>query len=134
MSKQSPQRAEGCGQWLSTKNERTTKLTLRTGGGKGKKIKHKTLLNFATSIKRNGGRDIQVSCSPLSPRTKKKLKNAKQSKINKYFAPEVLRNDSKCDKNVGFFSKKDSLLEGKQARISVKRLRHHEDPSFCGKI
>ena len=133
MSKRSPQRAEGCGQWLSAKNKRPTKLPLQAGG-KGKKIKHRTLLNFATSMKRNGGLDIQVSCSPLSPRTRQKLKNAKQSKINKYFEPAALTDDSKNDKNKGFASKTESLLEGKQTRISVKRIRHHEDPSFGGKI
>ena len=133
MSKRSPQRAEGCGQWLSAKNKRPTKLPLQTGG-KGKKIKHKALLNFATSKKRNGGLDIQVSCSPLSPRTRNKLKNAKQSKINKYFEPAALTNDSKSDKNKGFASKTESLLAGKQTRISVKRLRHDQDQSFGGKI
>lgn len=126
-------RAEGCGQWLSTKNKRTTKLPPQAGG-KGKKSKHKGLLNFATSVKRSAGLNIQVSCSPLSPRSRKKLINAKQSKINTFFTTEARWNGSKRDKNVEAGSEMDSDLEGKRARISVKRHRIHDEPCFIGKL
>ncbi len=110
-------RAEGCGQWLSAKSQ-TTKTQL--AGGKAKK--KKGLLNFA-SRGHSGGLNIHVSCSPLSPGTRKKLKNAKQSKIDKFFKgdprPNVPVND-----NIAA-SKRAGLLEEKRTKVPVKRQREH---------
>ncbi|KAL9964632.1 hypothetical protein ACROYT_G028299 [Oculina patagonica] len=110
-------RAEGCGQWLSAKSQ-TTKTQL--AGGKAKK--KKGLLNFA-SRGHSGGLNIHVSCSPLSPGTRKKLKNAKQSKIDKFFKedprPNVPVNDNRAA------SKRAGLLEEKRTKVPVKRQREH---------
>lgn len=90
-------RAEGCGQWLSAKTQKTTTQLAQLRGGKTKK--KKGLLNFA-SRGQSGGLNIHVSCSPLSPRTRKKLKNAKQSKLDMFFKEEPRPNVSANDNRV----------------------------------
>ena len=126
-------RAEGCGQWLTSKDRRLTQLPPRKGG-KGKNAKHKVLVNFATSVKRSSsGLDVQVSSSPLSPRTREKLKNAKQSKINKYFSSEARSNVSKRDKKLKDVWGKEGCSEEKRAKIAVKRQRN-ENFSDIGKL
>lgn len=128
-------RAEGCGQWLSAKDKRSPKPTPQPSGGNGRKRQHRALLSFATRVKRDeGGLNIQVSCSPLSPRTREKLKNAKQSKISNYFTSDVRTNDSKGNKGLSCARNVESRLdEGKQTKITVKRQRYYGDSSFCGK-
>ena len=117
-------RAEGCGQWLSAKAKRATTQVAPTRAERAKK--KKGLLNFASKLP-TSGLNIHVSCSPLSPRTRKKLKNAKQSKIDAFF--KVFPNGSA--NNVKVKSKGEGLLEDKRIKVVVKRHRD-EDSSSSG--
>ena len=112
-------RAEGCGQWLSSK--RTTTQVAPLLGATTKK-KKKGLLNFATrSINRgeNGGLNVQVSCSPLSPKARKKLQNAKQSKLDMFFKAEA----RPCG------STNDTTVVSEEKRIKIPLKRHRDDSS-----
>ena len=123
-------RAEGCGLWLSTKEKRSTQLPLQKSG-KAKKSKQKFLL--CASSKRSNGLDIRVSSSPLSPRSRKKLQNAKQTKINKYFGSETYSKDSRRGNILEGVSERAGCFEGKLlAKISVKR-KQKENTSDTGK-
>ena len=119
-------RAEGCGQWLSAKAKRATTQVAPTRAERAKK--KKGLLNFARKLP-TSGLNIHVSCSPLSPRTRKKLKNAKQSKIDAFFKGKTLPNGSA--NNVKVKSKGEGLLENKRIKVAVKR-RRDEDSSSSG--
>ena len=119
------ERAEGCGQWLSAKAKRTATQLAPLVGGKAKK--KKGLLNFA-SRERSGTLNIHVSCSPLSPRTRKNLKNAKQSKLDSYFKRKPLPNVSTSYNRVA--SKIEGLLEEKRTKVPIKR---HRKYSLSGK-
>lgn len=124
-------RAEGCGLWLSTKEKRSTQLPLQKSG-KAKKSKQKFLLR--ASSKRSNGLDIRVSSSPLSPRSRKKLQNAKQTKINKYFRSETYSKDSRRGNILEGVSERAGCFEGKLlAKISVKR-KQKENTSDTGKL
>ena len=127
-------RAEGCGLWLSTKEKRSTQLPLQKSG-KAKKSKQKFLLR--ASAKRSNGLDIRVSSSPLSPRSRKKLQNAKQTKINKYFGSETYSKDSRRGKILEGVSERAGCFKrfkGKlPAKISVKR-KQKENASDTGKL
>lgn len=124
-------RAEGCGLWLSTKEKRSTQLPLQKSG-KAKKSKQKFLLR--ASSKRSNGLDIRVSSSPLSPRSRKKLQNAKQTKINKYFGSETYSKDSRRGNILEGVSERAGCFEGKLlAKISVKR-KQKENTSDTGKL
>ena len=124
-------RAEGCGLWLSTKEKRSTQLPLQKSG-KAKKSKQKFLLR--ASSKRSNGLDIRVSSSPLSPRSRKKLQNAKQTKINKYFGSETYSKDSRRGKILEGVSERAGCFKGKlPAKISVKR-KQKENASDTGKL
>ena len=127
-------RTEGCGQWLTARDKRTAKPSL---GKKGTKPMNKALLQYANYAQRLGVLNVKVSCSPLSPRTRKKLKTAKQSKINSYFTTKPSAITSKRDTNLKFVSESaaTSNLEEKQTKIPIKRQRHngYSDPSFSGK-
>ena len=124
-------RAEGCGLWLSTKEKRSTQLPLQKSE-KAKKSKQKFLLR--ASSKRSNGLDIRVSSSPLSPRSRKKLQNAKQTKINKYFGSETYSKDSRRGKILEGVSERAGCFEGKLlAKISVKR-KQKENTSGTGKL
>ena len=120
-------RAEGCGLWLSTKEKRSTQLPLQKSG-KAKKSKQKFLLRASCN-----GLDIRVSSSPLSPRSRKKLQNAKQTKINKYFRSETYSKDSRRGNILEGVSERAGCFEGKLlAKISVKR-KQKENTSDTGK-
>lgn len=126
-------RAEGCGLWLPTKEKRSTQLPLQKSG-KAKKSKQKFLLR--ASGKRSNGLDIRVSNSPLSPRSRKKLQNAKQTKINKYFGSETYSKDSRRGKILEGVSERAGCFgfEGKlPAKISVKR-KQKENTPHTGKL
>lgn len=127
-------RTEGCGQWLTARDKRTAKPSL---GKKVTKPKNKALLQYANHAQRIGVLNVKVSCSPLSPRTRKKLKTAKQSKINSYFGKKPPAVTSKRDTNLEFVSESAARpkLEEKQTKIPIKRQRHngYGDPSFSGK-
>ena len=124
-------RAEGCGLWLSTKEKRSIQLPLQKSG-KAKKSKQKFLLR--ASSKRSNGLDIRVSSSPLSPRSRKKLQNAKQTKINKYFGSETYSKDSRRGKILEGVSERAGCFTGKlPAKISVKR-KQKENTSDTGKL
>ena len=124
-------RAEGCGLWLSTKEKRSTQLPLQKSG-KAKKSKQKFLLR--ASAKRSNGLNIRVSSSPLSPRSRKKLQNAKQTKIYKYFGSETYSKDSRRGKILEGVSERASCFEGKlPAKISVKRKQKENTPD-TGKL
>ena len=120
-------RAEGCGQWLSTKTKRaTTQLApIRTEKAK----KKKGLLNFARKLP-TSGLNVHVSCSPLSPRTRKKLKTAKQSKIDTFFKARALPNGSANNDKAK--SKNETLLADKRIKVPVKR--HRDEDSSSGKL
>lgn len=119
------ERAEGCGQWLSAKTKRTATQLASLVGGKSKK--KKGLLNFP-SRERRGTLSIHVSCSPLSPRTRKNLKSAKQSKLDSYFKVKPLPNVSTSGNCVA--SKREGLLEEKRTKVPIKR---HREYSSSGK-
>lgn len=124
-------RAEGCGLWLSTKEKRSTQLPLQKSG-KAEKSKQKFLLR--ASAKRSNGLDIRVSSSPLSPRSRKKLQSAKQTKINKYFRSETYSKDSRRGKILEGVSERAGCFKGKlPAKISVKR-KQKENTSDTGKL
>ena len=127
-------RTEGCGQWLTARDKRTAKPQL---GKKGTKPKKKALLQYANHVQQLGVLDVKVSCSPLSPRTRKKLKTAKQCKINSYFTTKPTTVPSKRDTNLKFVSELAvrSKLEEKQTKIPIKRQRHNAygDRTFSGK-
>lgn len=120
-------RAEGCGQWLSAKAKRATTQVVALRAKKEKK-KKKGLLNFASKVK-TSGLNMYVSSSPLSPRTRKKLKNAKQSKIDDFFKEKVLPNGSASNNKVKL--KGEGSLEGKLIKVPVKR--HRDEDSSSGK-
>ena len=126
-------RAEGCGQWLSTNTKRTKTQSSTLPGGKAKNKKKKRLLNFASRSNQgqNGGLNLQVSCSPLSPRTVRKLQNAKQSKLDRFFKAEGKSNSNGCAKDNKAASNREGSLEDleklKRVKIPVKRQR--EDSS-----
>lgn len=111
-------RAEGCGQWLSSKRTTTQLAPLPDATTKKKK---KGLLNFATRSNRgeNGGVNVQVSCSPLSPRARKKLQNAKQSKLDMFFKAEA----RPCG------STNDTTVTSEEKRIKIPLKRHRDDSS-----
>lgn len=124
-------RAEGCGLWLSTKEKRSTQVPLQKSG-KATKSKQKFLLRSSAS--RSNGLDIRVSSSPLSPRSRKKLQNAKQTKINKYFGSETYSKDSRRGKILEGVSELAGCFEGKlPTKISVKR-KQKENTSDAGKL
>lgn len=121
-------RAEGCGQWLSAKAKRATTQIAPIRTEKAKK--KKGLLNFASKVPTgSGGLNIHVSCSPLSPRTRKKLKNAKQCKIDTFFKEKGRPSGSVNDDKVK--SKGEGLLEDKRIKVPVKR--HRDEDSSSGK-
>ena len=122
-------RAEGCGQWLSAKEKRTTSHVAQLPGGKAKK--KKGFLKFASRGGQSGGLNIHISCSPLSPRTKKKLKNAKQSKIDNYFNGELGPNGSTNDNRVATASKRAGSQDEKRTKVPIKRQR---EDSSSGKL
>ena len=119
-------RAEGCGQWLSAKAKRATTQVAPTRTEKAKK--KNSLLNFASKLPISG-LNIHVSCSPLSPRTRKKLKSAKQSKIDAFFKDKTLSNGSA--NSIKVKSKGEGLLEDKRIKVPVKR--HRDEDSSSGK-
>ena len=98
---------------------------------------NKALLQYANHAQRLGALNVKVSCSPLSPRTRKKLKTAKQSNINSYFTTKPPAVTSKRDTSLKFVSESAaaSKLEEKQTKIPIKRQRNNAygDPSFGGK-
>ncbi|XP_029184308.2 uncharacterized protein LOC114952513 [Acropora millepora] len=124
-------RTEGCGQWLTARDKRSAKASLAK---KGTKPMNKALLQYANHAQRLGALNVKVSCSPLSPRTRKKLKTAKQSNINSYFTTKPPAVTSKSDTNLKFVSESaaTSKLEEKQTKIPIKRQRNNAygDPSF----
>lgn len=120
-------RAEGCGQWLSAKAKRATTQVVALRAKKEKK-KKKGLLNFASKVP-TSGLNMYLSSSPLSPRTRKKLKNAKQSKIDDFFKEKVLPNGSASNNKVKL--KGEGSLEGKLIKVPVKR--HRDEDSSSGK-
>lgn len=120
-------RAEGCGQWLSAKAKRAATQVAPTRTEKAKK--KKSLLNFASKLP-TSGLNIHVSCSPLSPRTRKKLKSSKQSKIDAFFKAKTLPNGPA--NNIIVKSKGEGLLEEKRIKVPVKR--HRDEDSSSGKI
>ena len=119
-------RAEGCGQWLSAKAKRATTQVASIRTQKAKK--KKGLLNFASKLP-TSGLNVHVSSSPLSPRTRKKLKSAKQSKIDTFFKNKVLPNGPANNNKVK--SKGEGLLENNRIKIPVKR--HRDEDSSSGK-
>ena len=118
-------RAEGCGLWLSTKEKRSTQLPLQKSG-KAKKSKQKFLLR--ASSKRSNGLDIRVSSSPLSPRSRKKLQNAKQTKINKYFGSETYSKDSRRGKILEGVSERPGCFKGNCRRKFQSRENKRKIP------
>ena len=122
-------RAEGCGQWLSANSKRATTQVVAIRSKKEKK-KKKGLLNFASKLP-TSGLNMYVSCSPLSPRTRKKLKNAKQSKIDAFFKEKVLPNGSANNNKVKLKGDHEGSLEGKLIKVPMKR--HRDEDSSSGK-
>ena len=114
-------REEGCGQWLSANTKRRETKLAPLQGGKTKKKK-----NFSTLAPRP---IAQISSSPLSPRTVKKLRNAKQTKLNRFFNADGRPNSNGCLKNNSAASNREDDLEKKQVKIPVKR---HRDNSSSG--
>ena len=117
-------RAEGCGQWLSANTKRRETKLAPLQGAKTKKTKRKK--NFSNLAPRP---IVQISSSPLSPRTVKKLRNAKQTKLNRFFKADGRPNSNGCLKNNSAASNREDDLEKKQVKIPVKR---HRDNSSSG--
>ena len=117
-------RAEGCGQWLSANTKRRETKLAPLQGGKTKKTKKKK--NFSNLAPRP---IIQISNSPLSPRTVKKLRNAKQTKLNRFFKADGRPNSNGCLKNNSAAPNREDDLEKNQVKIPVKR---HRDNSSSG--
>lgn len=117
-------RAEGCGQWLSANTKRRETKLAPLQGRKTKKTKNKH--NFSNLAPRPS---VQISSSPLSPRTVKKLRNAKQTKLNRFFKADGRPNSNGCLKNNSAASNREDELEKKQVKIPMKR---HRDNSSSG--
>ena len=116
-------RAEGCGQWLSTKE----KLP-RGDPKKGRrKDRLKRLWKPLIARRRNKyGGNILVSTSPLSPRTKKKLENAKQAKLSRFYESSSQAKSFKFDAKAmnSTTSTKQSLGDLKHS-IQITRLQEY---------
>ena len=74
---------EGCGEWLTTKNNRTSKQD------RERHAAQKVLATAAKRISKTSlGLDIKWSWNPLTPRTKQKIHRTKQTRIDRFLKPQ----------------------------------------------